>query len=121
VRPFLLLLAPLPLSTGCASACNQLGSYIGEYLGDAEGTVEVVVTEAADDADTATVDLSLSAPLDAAGSVSVACSAEAFVVELMDADYDVVGELEGAIDGATGEGTWSTLDGLVGTWSLTAQ
>lgn len=123
MRLSLLLLAAAPLSLlgGCTDTCNQIGSYIGDYLGDAEGTLEVEVSEAADDSGTATVDVSLSEPLSALGTVSLACDSEEFSIELTNTDGDIVGEFEGALEELAGDGTWSTLDGLAGTWSMTAQ
>lgn len=111
---FLLL---LPTLSGCAAACDLLGAFTGYYLGDAEGALEVDVTEV--DKENIAIDITIGEPLSVIGSATIACGTDGFYVELIDNTDTVVGDFEGTLSSEGGDGDWSTLSGLAGTWNVT--
>lgn len=114
------LMLLLPLLAGCSQPCELLGSFVGLFSGDAEGDATLTVVENKDNPDQVDIDVDLGEPLSAYATATISCSPEAgLTLDVRNDAGEVVGEYLGTLGSETGEGTWSTTDGLAGTWSMT--
>lgn len=110
------LLLALPLS-GCSAVCSFIGDYQGTFTGDASGNFELNIEDGGKDADpiaTATFGGDLDG---AVATGTIGCEDGELTLEIY-LDDESFGSFEGALDEATGEGTWHTDDGQSGTWNL---